>query len=705
MTTTVDTRIPKKPPASGGSGIDLDVDGSPYVGVTTLGLDAGPGIVLTPSGASPSVDVEIAADQSLGPVFLIQPGGTPGPNVFTSAAAAEAAIAALGLKGRRWIRWDNSLNGFAPIVMGVGAYTELVTDAVWYQSVSPFSTVLIDVPEGVTWTALPSVQQGIIPNFKNTATPTFVASGTTAYISVMESGAGFKTDPTCTIPPLDIPAGTLVFFFLAFQSSLYGTGNGGGAPLISTGPGSTLLVVMNAFGTVDYDTVTGDGNVSWIFNTHSSIAGEQPGLTTPPGFTVFDPQQAANEYWIDTTQTRDLAKHRYPNVSDAVAAGVASGIAVGTAIVIHLPDTAESIPCDLTGGNNDYPIILRGPGGEGQVSQVTADLTPNDGLTIPASLLVQRCRVDMAGMDLIFTDGDAETFEDVVAPGIVGTTTIGFSGDGNGTLAFIRSDLDDGSLDLHIAIQAENGAAFRFDAKGSTFYSVLDDGTPFVLVDTTTTCAPVWDTADCEIRVDAPTASGGVSEIAYMDTGGDPGVFNSRDDRITAESVGATTDNPVLIAFSNDFGDFTGEVTNLRINAKNATMGSGTNPWDQYVAPGLLLQQLLLNDGASLVWEGETKTREITGPTTYQLAPEDTIIVVDSSAGAATITLVDPGRCPGRAVMVHRKGTDNNAITLDATSAGGTIDDGNLTVDLPNGQSCYRVKSISVSGGYEWRTE
>lgn len=620
-------------------------------------------------------------------ILIYMPGGVAAGNVYTTIASLETAASVF--VSTKIIYWDVSLG---TISIPAGSYSGIVENATWIglQDNTGSAHVLINIEDNALFTSWPDRIINVNIEIDSSTVPlvTLPGLGNIKNVYVENSIIGSYG----TLESIEVDS--------TFELNLSGTSNlanlGKEIFNLSSGGSSSLYVYLHDNSSIEADTVAGPGQLSVNHLDNASTSGDtHVNLSGPFIRGNSDIEQETFEYWIDSNQATNFAKKRYSTIAEVIAETLflasISALTVGQSVTIHLPkDNTQTIPLDLSGASIDNPIIIKGGSSRDLVStQCILDFAPMDGILFPCNLLLQGCKVKLSGYSILPT---RLSFEDCTASEDIGTVYFSSGSE----YVYINSDLSaNGNLTSiwELFIGSEDSTTVKFE--DSEFYTLLDGTYPQMFFAEGSDGNFIFNSKRTKFRLDNQDIAGNAMFQVQSDTTCE---WRSEDDRYEIEGNIATTD-PIKLVASTNASSFAPRIfTGLRINALNASQPTTANAYDRYITPGELLQAALddSDNSAKIIWEG-SKTRLITdADSPYVMLPEDRYIEGDTSAGAITVRLIDPSKCPGRVVEICRIGANN--LTLNATVAGGTINGNPTYGPLPD----YAVITIR-STGTDWR--
>jgi hypothetical protein len=193
--------------------------------------------------------------------FVYQPGGVAQANVYTDWATLVAALGAVN--GEKWLCFDNSALGGAPIPLPVGAWD--MTGVRWRGPFNTFSAPVVQVPEGCTFTNLRKFGPGVIVENQATATIPVADLGANDMVDIRGGSDIYTT-------------GSAAFFtgaaeFWGFNLEEFGSiGFTGSGPVVSVPDGGSVFFVIGEFSQVRPETLVGVPGASATFQLHSVSA-------------------------------------------------------------------------------------------------------------------------------------------------------------------------------------------------------------------------------------------------------------------------------------------------------------------------------------------------------------------------------------------------------------------------------------------------
>lgn len=218
-----------------------------------------------------------------GYVFMLQPGGVAGGNVYTDWASLWAVAGSI--KSSRIIQFDDSL---APIVIPAGVYDQ--KNIIW-EGTFKTTDVLVNLADGVELPNLSLIRHGVqVNSLATTTTPIVIADGD---VLICERGGSVQRDVTATkavVRAESLPGGNGPVILCGVGSKL-GSSNSDIEVTAGSIPGSNgLLVIVEALSRVENSSLFGPGAAALLYPTPASLVNStlppvQPGLTT---FNVID---------------------------------------------------------------------------------------------------------------------------------------------------------------------------------------------------------------------------------------------------------------------------------------------------------------------------------------------------------------------------------------------------------------------------------
>ena len=261
--TTVSTNAISIAPA-GGDSID---NGGAYIIADSLGaaqfMSDGDG-----NWSVVATDLTTAVAASTQYVFVFRPGGTTSANVYATWGPLVAA--ANGVQGQKVIEFDDSLS---PCVIPVGTWN--MTDCIWESSTAGNATVTI--PQGVTFTRLRYISDGVNVVFTGTTAPVADMTGLDSFI--LNTGATITTSGAGPFFSLTDPTGTATIAMVFANSLITGT-----APIVSVDNATASVnVIVGTLCNLQDNTIAittpGGAAQSVCVNSSAVISQTQPAAT------------------------------------------------------------------------------------------------------------------------------------------------------------------------------------------------------------------------------------------------------------------------------------------------------------------------------------------------------------------------------------------------------------------------------------------